>query len=225
MTDDEEVHRPTPMTVTPFENYMEAIEIPQLWGVPELRNYHTVENTSYLTLINRYVEDGPDMPNMSPRQASPLTTLRMPRVVGRFMEMPERLREHLDMEDFACLKTEWLKHEADFWIWTPGQQELWRVHKVEGRQLFDPFRTLGQVPMWPHDIPKEWFRGPRSTVVFAHQNIELLGWASPDFGCASRTLPMQCSQHGVHSVRPSRRSRTSRASASSTRPSHWQGQV
>eukprot|EP00435_Cladocopium_sp_Y103_P022595 s3351_g5.t1 len=174
LTEDEPLPQATPMTVTPFENYMVAMDIPQLRQLPELRHWPSVENTSYLTLLARYVQYGPDLPNLNPLPASPLTTLRMPRMVGKYMEMPDRLREHLDVDDFASLHEEWRRHEADFWLWRPQQQELWRVHKIERRQLFDPFRTQGQVPPWPHDLPKEWFRGPRSTVVFTHLNIEVL---------------------------------------------------
>eukprot|EP00438_Fugacium_kawagutii_P019634 Skav232807 [mRNA] locus=scaffold614:489248:497143:- [translate_table: standard] len=130
-------------------------------------------NVSYQTLISRFAQ-GRSRPNLLPLPASPNTTVKVPRHFDMLPEMPIRMAMHLDEFETDRLREEWARHEGDFWMWQPQQQELWRVHKRSRYEMFVPHTDKEPVGPLPPGLTPTWFRGHRSTVVHSNQNVDII---------------------------------------------------
>ena len=138
--------------------------------VHALRNFarpigNVFPNTSVQTLVTRFATDGPQRPRL---------TIRVPKQFQKMPGTPIRFAQVLDETQAAFLHHQWRLHEQDFWLWLPQEQELWRVHKIARTALFVPDTLNEPVGPLPLDIDSSWFRGPRSTLVYSHNHVEVI---------------------------------------------------
>ena len=131
-------------------------------------------NISLQRFIQRFVDEGSGRPNLENLPASPNTTLRVPRHYKRLPRMPSHMARPFDEVDAAELHAAWRRNEGDFWMLRPQQQELWRVHKTSRYLMFMPDNPEEQVGPMPEGVDYTWFRGPRSTVVYTNNGVELI---------------------------------------------------